>query len=240
MKNRKRTNWICPTCVVLVMLLLGGCGAINETCFFGGCYGPFKLMIETDDGKVAEDVIVTVAYITGGEFGWSSTYDQTQVVKSSEPLTFPRGYVIDAETGRVPLGVYLEHVDYQQRTSDNNADFAGQPEGIIDLGVKKLERNESVAKEDYERLLPEWRVEGVSEKEIQRRHAKIKRTPFDRLRGSESYFIKATRIGRADLIDKYLPQLVKEYVEGAPEVTKSVSQMEEEYRNKIKKSAGVQ
>jgi len=226
-------------CIGFLSLSLSGCSAIKETCLFGGCYGPFNVVLQTEDGKVAEDVIVTVAHIYGSGHGWDHTYKQVKVANSGEMLTFPRGYVWESGQGRVPLEVYASHPSYFLAFEEQQAVFEDRPNGVVDLGVKRMLTHETINKQDYENGVPALRASGMSENEIQNKRKEGEVTPQKRLFFAYHYFIEATRIGRPDLVDKYLPQLVRNYVDSNPKETKSATQVEQEYRKMFKDESGV-
>jgi hypothetical protein len=190
----------------LLLSLLTSCSLTS------GYYGPFTLVIEPENGKKVEDIIVTLMFGGSGGHGKYSSYNEVKVASTGEKITFPRGYVTGTE-GEV-FGMYLsiEHPYYSEGvTSGINRGYVNiktkQKDEEIDLGERNIKFNE-ISEQDITRYFKKGRttrIKGRSITEpITRDEAiiKLKRTRLHMEIGS--YFLTALRADRDDLIDKYL------------------------------------
>ena len=51
--------------IILMLLAIGAaCTPIYKTCLFGGCYGPFDIVIKTENGEIGDDIVVCLSLIT--------------------------------------------------------------------------------------------------------------------------------------------------------------------------------
>ena len=175
--------------ILLFLLLVNGCSTRS------GDYGPFTLIIESADGKQVDDIIVNLSLVSSGGHSKYSTYDNTQVISTGQQITFPRGYVTRTEGKSFGMNLSISHLDYEYFPSKGMTIYSNQKQQVIDLGKADIRYN------------------GVSEKRIISRMRDHKITRAEAVlavkrsvlfNGAHRYFLKAMRIERTDLIEKYL------------------------------------
>ena len=178
------------TMVSLVYLVtLSGCSTKS------GEYGPFTLIIETEDGQKVGDILVTLALVSSGGHGKYSTYRETQVVSSGEPIIFPRGYVSGTKGVGFGMNISIRHLDYQKTSPDLVDVYTTQQQQTINLGKATIRFDE----------ISEKRMSRYMESEVVTREEAtqlIKKSNLYYI--SNNYFVTAMRIGREDLIEKYM------------------------------------
>lgn len=193
-----------------------------------GDYGPFTLVIESEDGKKVEDIIVNLSYIHTGGHSKSSSYSQTQVVSTGEAITFPRGYVSSTNDSAIGMYVGISHLDYQQISLQMVDINTEKKEQVIDLGIAKIKAK----KNDVDETNKMWMDRGFNYKQAERQRK------IGRLYTINShYFVKALRIGRLDLIDKYMTSRLKDIYDGDTNSLEA-KKLEKELRYSMKKMAG--
>jgi len=217
--------------LLLICLMTAGCMP------FSGRYGPFELMIKAENGERVEDVLVTLYRITPNSFeGTTAVYRETLIGNTDEVMVFPRGFVNRADVERIVMKVSLGHPFYQ-RISDSYVSFPSDRKDKIHLGTKVLSSNESREKNRNIVLRESQKRKGKSEEEIREYIYKSKIKKYHRLYGEvDTYFPKVVSLGRYDLVDKYLPLMIQEYIE---EEGGSINSdlLEKELRQKIEKKA---
>ena len=222
--------------IILAVAGLSGCTAVKQTCLFGGCYGPFELVLEAENGEKVEDVVVILSHVTAGAFeGWTSTYSQTKVANTGEVITFPRGYVYDSDGETLNIGVYIRHYAYQQKGSDL-VRFENRPQGRISLGTQLLASKIDLEKKSFVRNIPRLREQGLTAVEIEQKRVELV-TNWNPLRNSFKYFVEVAAIDREDLVDKYLPDFIQHHLAIDKEDSRTAEQIEKEYRMEIKQRA---
>lgn len=189
--------------IVISIFFVSGCSSRS------GDYGPFTLVIESEDGKKVEDIIVTLSFITQGFMGKKTdTYNNSQVVSSGEVITFPRGYVTRTEDNRFSMSLSISHLDYQRSGSAYvSIDKIQSNQEIINLGKTMIRFNEISEEQIIERVKQgkmiknqgRVTVETITKDEAVR---SIKRSRV--YMKAPSYFVKAIKVGRKDLADKHI------------------------------------
>jgi len=175
--------------VLILMLMISGCS--NKS----GEYGPFTLVIESEDGQKVDDILVTLALVSSGGHGKYSTYKETQVVSSGEPIIFPRGYVSGTKGVGFGMNISIDHLDYQKTSPDMVDVYTTQQQQTIDLGKATIRFNE----------ISDKRMSRYMEGEaVTREQATLLIKKSDLYYISGNYFVRAKRIGREDLIEKYM------------------------------------
>ena len=175
--------------VLSLMLMISACSTES------GEYGPFTLVIESEDGKKVDDILVTLALVSSGGHGKYSTYKETQVVSSGEPIIFPRGYVSGTKGVGFGMNISIRHLDYQKTSPDLVDVYTTQQQQTIDLGKATIRFDE----------ISEKRMSRYMESEVVTREEAtqlIKKSNLYYI--SNNYFVTAMRIGREDLIEKYM------------------------------------
>jgi len=223
--------------IISVAVFSTACTTIKKSCLFGNCYGPFEIILKTTNNEHVEDVLITLSHGKSPFInrGITYTYKETLVVKTNEVITFPRGYVgcgggDDCETVR--LSGRIHHPDFV--LSRVNFSFPADQEGVIDLGEMVMRSNQELRGISNKNKVAMWLKEGKSQQEIEER-LKDKKvvTPADRF--NNSYFATAISIGREDIVDKYLPGILKDYYEYKGFNEKEAAEFEQKVRNNIRK-----
>ena len=184
------------------MLMLSACSTES------GEYGPFTLIIESQDGKKVDDILVTLSLVSSGGHGKYSTYSETQVVSSGEAIVFPRGYVSGTKGVGFGMNISIRHLDYQKTSPDLIDVYTTQQQQTIDLGKATI-RFYGISEARIAERVKQGNViknKGrVTREVITKNEAiiSIKRSKLYYI--SNNYFVTAMRIGREDLIEKYLP-----------------------------------
>jgi len=224
--------------LTVLMLLIGGCNTVGNTCLTGGCYGPFEMTIKTVGGEPVKDVIVRLVYITASTYSEGSaapSYHETVLSDTDKIIRFPRGFILRTDDKNISLNLSIIHPDYQ--SLDLYGSFPNK-QGPIDLGEKFMIRAQDAMDASIAKSEADWRKAGLSEEEIEKKFAgKREFNPSYRIAASTRYFAYAVSIGRQDIIDKYLPQMLRDDIEyrnaiGKP-IGKSYDELYQLYHDEI-------
>ena len=219
--------------IILALFGLSGCTAIKQTCLFGGCYGPFELVLEAENGEKVEDVVVNLAHITAGAFeGLTRTYYETKLVNTGEIVTFPRGYMYDSEEKLLSIGITVTHYAYQHKGS-YLIDFPNRPQGRISLDTQLLTPKIDLEKKSFAKNIPLLQEKGLTSAEVEQKRADLI-TNWDPLRHSFNYFVEVAVIDREDIVDKYLPGFIQRHLAIDKGEQQTAEEIEKEYRMEIK------
>jgi len=187
--------------VLILMLMISGCS--NKS----GEYGPFTLVIESEDGQKVDDILVTLALVSSGGHGKYSTYKETQVVSSGEPIIFPRGYVSGTKGVGFGMNISIDHLDYQKTSPDMVDVYTTQQQQTIDLGKATI-KFKVISDKEIARIVKQGNLiknKGrITREAITKNEAIISIKRSDLYYISNNYFVRAMRIGREDLIEKYM------------------------------------
>lgn len=223
----KRLVFLCA----LIGLLTG--------CAFGrGYYGPFEVVVKTENGEHVDDIIVTLAMIgPSGMEGLGSTYDHTVVASTDQVITFPRGYVSTVKQEKLTLEYSVRHPDYLVARPRTKLTFATSNDGTVRFPDIKLEKLRDYYRREQEWQTQNMRAQGLSDDQIAE---KIKNSAIQyrerfSLEGAEGYFSKAVNIRRLDLIDHYLPLLVGRVVAEEQLSQEKARELEQRYRDRVQR-----
>jgi hypothetical protein len=214
--------------IAMLMLLISGCNSVGNTCVTGGCYGPFEVVIKTEKGEKVEDVIVILAYVTASGYseGMESTYSETALSDTDKKILFPRGFVYRTDGPTLQMSLSIIHPDY--KSLSHSAGFPDK-QGVIDLGDKFMRRRQDAIDASIASSEANLRKAGFSEEEIESKFkGKRKHNALMRMSLSTKYFAHAVTIGRGEIIDKYLPQWLEEYIEYSESIGKPIGKNYEE------------
>lgn len=179
--------------IILFTLLFSSLSACSSS---SGDYGPFTLMIESEDGKKVEDIIVNLTFITHTFMGKKTdSYNNIQVVNSGEIITFPRGFVTNTEDRTIGMYVSISHPDYNQSTSDHLSIRSNDNKQMIDLGKANIKFKKTTEKNIS------W---FMANNNVDRGEAIILNKKSNLYYMARHYSLKAYRIDRGDLVEKYL------------------------------------
>lgn len=194
--------------LLLICLITAGCMP------FSGRYGPFELMIKAENGERVEDVLVTLYRITPNSFeGTTAVYRETLIGNTDEVMVFPRGLVNREDVERIVMEVSLGHPFYQ-RISDPYVSFPSDRKDKIHLGTKVLASDDSMGEKFILKVTPVLVARGLSNDQIIKKLGIGKKGKWGDLDTAvRDYFPRALELGRGDLIDKYLPLMIKAYVQ---------------------------
>jgi len=189
--------------LILALPLLGtACTPIYKTCMFGGCYGPFEIVLKAEHGEHVEDVIVELAYTEATSHGGSNIYKEYAIGNTGETLKFSRGFF--SHNGVGTLDGHISHPDYERIFRPNIT----KQLGVIDLGTVVIESKQDRLSESIAAGIEYRRKKGISEAEINKKldgRRVIK--PGNRI--NYTYLAIAVSIGREDIVDKYLPDMLR-------------------------------
>ena len=221
--KQKLSNYALLTAL---MLFIGGCNTVGKTCITGGCYGPFEVTIKTKKGEKVEDVIVRLVHITPSGEGTTSTYSETALRDTDEKILFPFGFVYRSDEADLSLHLSIIHPDYEAMTM--YASFPNK-QGVIDLGSKYIRHRQDGMNARIPREEAAWRKAGRSEADIEANFkGKRKFNAIYRIAGSTKYFAHAVALGQEDIIDKYLPQMLRDDIEYTKSIGKPIGKDYEE------------
>lgn len=210
--------------------LLAGC-ALGR-----GEYGPFEVIVKTENGEHVEDVIVTLSMIGASGERLTSTYDQTIVASTDQVITFPRGYVTRAKAEAFTLDYSVLHPDYLVK---ENVPFwfSTDNDGTIRFPQVTIESLRDVYARRLARETQRMKDEGMTEIEIDariRREALVYRERYVLGYAEAGYLAKAARTGRKDLVEKYL-RVIEERVIHEEKLDETQARaLDEEFRGRIK------
>jgi len=211
---------------------------VYKTCIFGGCYGPFKMVVKTTSGEHVEDIIVLLNYRTSGwiKGGGPEVYSQMFVANTDEEIIFPRGLVYWPKKGAnlaMHFGFY--HPDYQKDNPHVSYVTApNQPSGVIDLGVKLVISDDLLNKRSTKRIVNDMKKRGKTQAEIE---AYVKKSSVDIPGVSPSYFSYLVKLGREDLVEKYLPEKLKKLASFKNYSKEETLALEKRVRERIQEDA---
>ena len=217
---------------LFIILIL--CFFLNGCWLFEGYYGPFKVKIVTQDGGQIKDVFLTLVSILPGGFiqGTTHSYKETLIVKSGVIIEFPRGFVQRVGDHRATLGIIISasHPHYEQYSTEYLS-LPNNPKGVIELVnvvMKKsiyLDPNylEKRAREKLKRGQTITIQEGI-------RTSKY----FSHYYDCSNYFSEAVKLGRRDLVEKYmLPHIADIASDNSPEAKELAAEYKKECNEEI-------
>jgi hypothetical protein len=192
--------------IISVLLVNSGCTTVSKSCVFGGCYGPFEVILKAEKGERVEDVIVALSYTRATSHGGDNVYRGYAIGNTGEPIMLPRGFFSHKGIGTLEGTIY--HPDYEVIFAPN----IKKTPGVINLGTiiiesKQDRRDHSIAKETESLRKKGWSEEKINIKLKDKREY----SPGSRL--NPLYFATLLNLGRQDLYDKYLPRYLKDYYE---------------------------
>jgi len=227
--------------IIVVVSLFDNNFTLLKTCMFGGCYGPFKMVVKTTSGEHVEDVILKLTHRSSGfiKGGGPPTYEKIMLVNTDEEIIFPRGYVYWADKDMpVALKLSVYHPDYQKASMDTYYVAApNRTKGVLDLGDRMITSAQNMLDKSNAESITMWRNDGLSEKEINKKlEGKRVITPGYQLAAGNAYFSIAVSISREDIVDKYLPEMLRGRIK-EKNLDMSYEEFNEKYREKIWKRA---
>lgn len=212
---------------------MSGCTSLNKTCLFGGCYGPFELMLKTEKGEHVEDVIIDLAFLKGSSHGGGGrTYQEYAIVNTDEVIRLPRSYVYRSDSKQMMFYFSIYHPDYQ--AVDLYASFSTDDLGVVNLGTKIIMHSQDLHDRSNAKQVIQWRKEGLREAEINKK-LEGKRVQMPGI--NPSYFAYLTTLGRNDLVEKYLPTRLKKVADYKCYTATEIADLEKRVRKNIKKKA---
>lgn len=196
---------------VLILLAAVGLvvGWIYRPCYYDGCYGPFEIVIRSENGERVEDVIVNLTHITVGFMGkLTHTYKESVMGNTGEAIRFPRDFVHAGDSEKIRLSYAIRHPDYA--TYDDRWVIFPNKKGIIGLGEKVIFGRQDLHKRSISRQIEKYRDQGYSEEAIDKK-LEDARSFSPAVRLAPDYFGRLLSMGRQDIVDKYLPGYLDDY-----------------------------
>jgi hypothetical protein len=179
--------------VLLLILSITGCSMVS------GRYGPFTFTVQTQNGEQVDDVIVTLIFARPNSLLRSNhTYREAHLVKSGEKVTMPRGYVLDTNDTGIGMLLSVQHMDYYQYSTEYVTINTADKNVVIVLPDPILAREKMGKEKEIQRLMAidnRSRSEAIRGQKISRLYSISKR-----------YFVDLVKLGRKDLVEKYLKQ----------------------------------
>jgi hypothetical protein len=194
--------------LLLICLMTAGCMP------FSGRYGPFELMIKAENGERVEDVLVTLYRGTPNSFeGTTTVYHERSIGNTDEVIVFPRGLVNRADLKKFFMQVSIIHPYYGLNDSPH-VSFPRDRKNKIQLGTKIIASKDSMREQSVLKITEGLLEQGLTNDQIRKQlriGGKRKWGALDiAIRG---YFTMVLELGRGDLIDKYLPLMINDYIQ---------------------------
>jgi hypothetical protein len=172
---------------------MAGCSMVS------GRYGPFTFTVQTQSGEQVDDVIVGLALSRPKSlFSSNHTYRERLLVNSGEKVTMPRGYVLDTDDSGIGIILSVQHMDYYQYSTEYVTINTTDKNVIIVLPDPILAPKTLATEKKIQRLMEydgRSRSEAIYGQKVARLHTI-----------SQSYFVSLIKLGREDLVEKYLKQ----------------------------------
>jgi len=211
------------------LLTISGCASLNKTCLLGGCYGPFEIVLKAEHGEHVEDVIVRLAYTEATSHGGSNIYKEYAIGNTGEAIHLPRGFF--ARNGVGTLDGVIYHPDYFVIFRPN---ISNQLD-VINLGTVTIEHKQDIRNDSIKKQTMILRKKGLSEAEINNElDGRRVIAPDNGL--SVKYFAIAVFLGREDIVEKYLPDLLRANI-AFRKLNRSYEEVNKIYRDAIWKKA---
>jgi len=179
--------------VLLLLLSMAGCSMVS------GRYGPFTFTVKTQDGEKVEDIIVGLAFSRPNSlFRSNHTYREKLLVNSGEKVTLPRGYVLDTDDTGIGMILSVQHMDYYQYSTEYVTINTDDKNVVIVLPDPIIKRQKGITEEEIKSGI-KWGAKSRSE-------AVQGQNIADLYSISQRYFVSLVKLGREDLVEKYLKQ----------------------------------
>lgn len=218
--------------ILFVAILLTGCKSTKN-------FGPFEVVLKTEDDKKVEDVIVILhQFGLAALKGSKIIYWQTKVVNSEEVITYPRGAIQPGETGKTYLSAQIYHPYYQTVTGalGTHFYFEGSPEGIIRLQDVQLVSKKTARAKSMNYQITQMEKNGESAEKIEEaKHRYRLHSPGSLYSSLPIYFHHVLKMGREDLVDKYLHLMLKDIKEHQGKDDIDIKALEKDVRQRIEK-----
>ena len=182
--------------VLFLLLSMAGCSVVS------GRYGPFTFTVQTQSGAKVDDIIVGLSFNRPNSlFRSNHTYREKLLVNSGEKVTLPRGYVLDTEDTGIGMILSVQHMDYYQYSTEYVTINASDKNIIIVLPDPMLVKNKMGTEKEIQRLMSG----SLLPKNKRNRAEAIKLEKIVTLYSiSKRYFVALVKLGREDLVEKYL------------------------------------
>lgn len=179
--------------VLLLLLSMAGCSMVS------GRYGPFTFTVQTQSGEQVDDVIVGLAFSRPNSlFRSNHTYRETHLVNSGEKVTLPRGYVLDTDDTGIGMILSVQHMDYYQYSTEYVTINTADKNVVIVLPDPIIKKRDGVTEKEIKSAI-KWGAKS--------RHEAIHSQKIANLYSiSKRYFVDLVKLGRKDLVEKYLKQ----------------------------------
>ncbi|MCI2285249.1 hypothetical protein L3081_20040 [Colwellia sp. MSW7] len=177
--------------VLLLLLSMAGCSMVS------GRYGPFTFTVQTQSGEQVDDIIVGLAFSRPNSlFRSNHTYREKLLVNSGEKVTLPRGYVLDTDDTGIGMILSVRHMDYYQYSTEYVTINTADKNGIIVLPDPIIKKNKEITEKEIQELM--------SFRNISRPEAISSQKRANLYSISQRYFVALVKLGREDLVEKYL------------------------------------
>ncbi len=179
--------------VLLLLLSMAGCSMVS------GRYGPYTFTVQTQGGEKVDDVIVGLSFSRPiSLFSSNHTYREKLLINSGEKVTLPRGYVLDTDDTGIGMILSVQHMDYYQYSTEYVTINTADKDVIIVLPDPIVKKKKGITEKEIKELMSFRNISRLEAIQSQKRAVLYAI--------AQHYFVALVKLGREDLVEKYLKQ----------------------------------